>query len=333
MGWFWADTSTTVAKVPQGHPAIAAIQEIPSACPMHNKSVEALASSSPKGCPVRHDTPSPAPSSSGCPVPHDQVEQQSSLSQLNPLNYMFSSISQKAAPNQARALPTLREESTIPKGDGSGTTWEYPSPQQMYNAMLRKGHTDTDISAVEPMVAIHNMMNEGAWAEIVGWEERFAHGLFRGWQVCKRGEAHAEEELDKHWNGNEVRPTLVRFQGRPKDLTPKATILQILNWIAPSSFGTPLPFDRHDWYVSRDVNGQRKEIRYVIDYYSGEPEDGQDDGSGEATFYLDVRPAATPQGAAERIIRWSTDVWWKAIGGDQREQHPQPFFRHNNPRS
>ena len=85
---------------------------------------------------------------------------------------------------------------------------------------------------------------------------------------------------------------------------------------------TEPPFDRHDWYVSRDVNGERKEVRYVIDYYSGEPEP-----TGEPVFYLDVRPAATPLGAAERIIRWSSDVWWTAIGGDKREQDPQPLIR------
>jgi cytochrome c heme-lyase len=63
----------------------------------------------------------------------------------------------------------------------------------------------------------------------------------------------------------------------------------------------------------------------VIDYYSGEP----DEVDGDPVFYLDVRPAATPQGAAERIIRWSTDVWWKGMGGDKREQEPQSLFRNN----
>lgn len=85
---------------------------------------------------------------------------------------------------------------------------------------------------------------------------------------------------------------------------------------------TEPPFDRHDWFVSRQVNGERKEVRYVIDYYSGEPEP-----TGEPVFYLDVRPAATPLGTAERIIRWGSDVWWKAIGGDKREQDPQPLVR------
>jgi cytochrome c heme-lyase len=52
----------------------------------------------------------------------------------------------------------------------------------------------------------------------------------------------------------------------------------------------------------------------VIDYYSG-----PDDENGEPVFYLDVRPAFTPIGAAERATRWGRDVWWRASGGDVRE--------------
>lgn len=77
---------------------------------------------------------------------------------------------------------------------------------------------------------------------------------------------------------------------------------------------TEPPFDRHDWYVTRKVGNETKEIRYVIDYYSGEPEP-----TGEPVFYLDVRPAFTPLGAAERFIRWGTDVWWRASGAEVRE--------------
>ncbi|KID78171.1 Cytochrome c heme lyase [Metarhizium brunneum] len=321
MGWFWAEPAPAAAHTPSGHPPVIGNTAPPAGCPMHQKTLDAL---NPNEKPREQ---APGPSASGCPVPHEarttQDKPKSLLSQLNPLNYMFPDLSQERAPNQAIALPTSREESTIPKGSGDGT-WEYPSPQQMYNALLRKGYEDTDITAVESMVSVHNFLNEGAWAEIIGWEQRFGKGLYNGWQVCRRGEAHAPEEMERNWDVNDAEPTLIRFQGRPKDLTPKATMLQVLGWIYPSKFGTEPPFDRHDWYVSRDVNGERQQIRYVIDYYSGEPEP-----TGEPVFYLDVRPAATPRGAAERIIRWSTDVWWKAIGGDKREQDPQPFFRHN----
>lgn len=82
-----------------------------------------------------------------------------------------------------------------------------------------------------------------------------------------------------------------------------------------SKHRTEPPFDRHDWYVSRNVNGEPKQIRYVIDYYSGEPEP-----TGEPVFYLDVRPALTPSGAAERLLRWGGDVWYKASGAEVREE-------------
>jgi cytochrome c heme-lyase len=201
---------------------------------MHQKTLDAL---NPNEKPQAQ---APGPSASSCPVPHeirkDQDKPKSLLSQLNPLNYMFPDLSQERAPNQAILLPVTREESTIPKGSGDGT-WEYPSPQQMYNALLRKGYTDTDITAVESMVSVHNFLNEGAWTEIIGWEQRFAKGLQYGWQVCRRGEAHTVEEIERTSSFDDPDPSLIRFQGRPKDLTPKATMLQVLGWIYPSKFG------------------------------------------------------------------------------------------------
>lgn len=204
-------------------------------CPMHKATADALSGSKPEkpaapsSCPVPHNEP---PSS--CPVPHSQPAEKpkSLLSQLNPLNYMFPDLTQDRAPNQTHALPTSREESSIPRGDGK-STWEYPSPQQMYNALLRKGYHDTDITAVEDMVSVHNFLNEGAWAEVVGWEKRFAGGLMNGWGVCKRGEENALAEM----KAVEVTdPTLIRFQGRPKDMTPKAAMLQLLGRVYPSKF-------------------------------------------------------------------------------------------------
>ena len=61
--------------------------------------------------------------------------------------------------------------------------------------------------------------------------------------------------------------------------------------------------------------GQTREIRYVIDYYSGPPEP-----TGEPVFYLDVRPAVDgPTSAAERMLRWGGDVWYRASGAKIRE--------------
>lgn len=185
-----------------------------------------------------HKVPQQSPSSqSSCPVkstaPTPPQISSSTLSKLNPLNYM-PQLSQSRAPNQSMILPTSREASTIPRGDAEAN-WEYPSPQQMYNAMLRKGYDDTPVDAVESMVAIHNFLNEGAWAEIVAWERRFGRGLSRGWQYCKFGEERFEEVLVSD-REPVPEPRLLRFQGRPKDMTPKAKILQALGQVYPSRF-------------------------------------------------------------------------------------------------
>ena len=115
---------------------------------------------------------------------------------LNPLNYM-PSLSQVPAPAQTTELPTERVRSTIPraptspspgaspydapsacpvkhdgssKADGEGANWEYPSPQQFYNALVRKGW-ETPEEHVEMMVLVHNFLNERAWREVLDWEK------------------------------------------------------------------------------------------------------------------------------------------------------------------
>lgn len=291
-------------------------------CPMHNKmppprSRAPDSASTPQGaCPyVPPDTPTPA--SSSIPEP----PKQGLLARLNPLNNMPFDLSNKRADNQTQDLPLSREASTIPKGDGS--LWEYPSPQQMYNAMLRKGYTDTPADAVESMVSVHNFLNEGAWAEILGWERRFSRGLVEGYKVCKRGEENAnaelgqEDPLDTEWREKDIpQPKLLRFTGRPGEPTPKSQILQALGWAFPKKYGTAPPFDRHDWFVQRCGDKGCEEVRYVIDYYEGAPEED----SGMPVFYLDVRPAIDgPRPTAERLVRWGTDVWWTASGGMVRE--------------
>lgn len=283
---------------------------------MHQKS------SSPTPAPAPLPTPS---SDSACPYKPGEAppsgQSPSYISKLNPLNYMPSSISnQREASEQTVSLPLERETSTIPRGDGFGT-WEYPSPQQMYNAMLRKGYTDTPAEHVEAMVAVHNFLNEGAWEEIKDWERRFGGGLSRGWEMSKKGEEgaarQAAREALRSGNAGEEEPKLLRFMGRPQEPTPKARMLGFMAKVYPSAFPDNPPFDRHDWYVQRRTSGgQTKEVRYVIDYYSGPPEP-----SGEPVFYLDVRPAVDgPTAACERAMRWGGDVWWRASGGSVREE-------------
>lgn len=72
-------------------------------------------------------------------------------------------------------LPTERSLSSIPRSVDTGRTetWEYPSPQQFYNALVRKGW-ETPVEHVETMVEIHNFLNERAWGEVLKWEERVA---------------------------------------------------------------------------------------------------------------------------------------------------------------
>ncbi|EMC92786.1 hypothetical protein BAUCODRAFT_77263 [Baudoinia panamericana UAMH 10762] len=318
MGWFWAEGITSDTAAPHPLPASTTIQPPPS-CPMH-KSRKADAAPIP---------PSPSQPPSACPytppAPSDTAGPSSTpsyISKLNPLNYMPSNISNKRESSaQSIGLPLEREVSTIPRGDGTGT-WEYPSPQQMYNAMLRKGYTDTPAEHVEAMVAVHNFLNEGAWEEIKGWESRFGKGLSHGWELCKRGEEGARRQmlLEQFRTGRSegaAEPKLSRFEGRPNEPSPKARMLSFMAWLYPSQFPDNPPFDRHDWYVQRRAqDGQGREVRYVIDYYSGPPEP-----TGEPVFYLDVRPAVdSPTAACERLLRWGGDVWWRASGASVREE-------------
>lgn len=107
---------------------------------------------------------------------------------------------------------------------------------------------------MESVVAAHNTMNEITWKEVWTWEL-----LHR--DTCSH-------------------PSLLRFLGRPDDLSPLA---RIRSW-----FGGSLPFDRHDWYVDRCG----KEVRYVIDFYFDEEKAGSADA-----FEIVVRPALDSPGA------------------------------------
>ncbi|KAF9482581.1 cytochrome c and c1 heme-lyase [Pholiota conissans] len=208
-------------------------------------------------CPIDHSKPAQ------CPIDHESI---------NPLNQM-PSLAQTPAQNQSVQLPTQRTESSIPR-DGSGK-WEYPSPQQFYNALVRKGW-ETPEEHVETMVEIHNFLNEEAWEEVLKWEKRH----------------NSAEDL-----------ALTRFKGRPGDLSPKARILLFAGWLLPSRFNSEPPFDRHDWIVRRSKTGE--EVRYVIDYYSAPPEP-----DGSPVFSLDVRPAIDNFASMKDRIAVATEEVW-----------------------
>jgi cytochrome c heme-lyase len=201
----------------------------------------------------------------------------------------------------------------------------------MYNAMVRKGHHDTPIDAVESMVAWHNYLNEGAWAEILEWERRFGPGLMHGWRESRQGEkvcVHTAETRNINWGTppastpsastqTHPEPELVSLTGRPGELTPRARMLQAAGYVFPNYFGREPPFDRHDWIVKRTkTDGSSAEVRYVIDYYEAPPEP-----NGDPAFFLDVRPAIdTPEAAMGRIVRWGRDVWYRGTGAETREK-------------
>ncbi|KAI0793943.1 cytochrome c/c1 heme-lyase [Fomes fomentarius] len=241
----------------------------PAQCPINHTAPSSSSSSAPAKCPVPHDKSSSSSSSSSsqapaqCPINHDA---------LNPLNQM-PTLSQMPAAHQAAALPVERETSSIPRDDSS--KWDYPSPQQFYNALVRKGW-ETPEEHVETMVQIHNFLNEQAWQEILKWERKE--------------------------NPTLANVQLARFKGRPGELSPKARFWLFAGWLLPSRFNTEPPFDRHDWIVRR--NGG-EEVRYVIDYYSAPPEP-----DGSPVFSLDVRPALDSVGSIkQRIVAATEDVW------------------------
>mmetsp|Transcript_2943 Transcript_2943/g.7955 ORF Transcript_2943/g.7955 Transcript_2943/m.7955 type:complete len:161 (+) Transcript_2943:196-678(+) len=122
-----------------------------------------------------------------------------------------------------------------------------------FNAMKRKGWKPKE-EDMEVVVAIHNTVNERVWEHILHWEE-----------------LHKSECCE---------PQLSRFEGRPKDYSPRA---RMLNWL-----GYKLPFDRHDWVVDRC--GEK--VRYVIDFYNAPPS-----GPEPVAMHLDVRPALDSFGA------------------------------------
>jgi cytochrome c heme-lyase len=223
------------------------------------------------GCPVKHNSP-PAPVPSGCPVNHggNQYPEYDVYSQaIDKTNQMPHGVrTQMPTPTQKAEISTERVKSSIPKGGETvdGTTWTYPSPQQFYNALARKGKLGDDTSEedMESVVALHNNMNEKTWAQVVEWEK----------QTYK----------------SDATPKLLKFMGRPHDLSPKAHLKHYL-------LGHPLPYDRHDWTVLRDDGST---VRYVIDYYYDESrakdtEDSakpsKDDRDATPSLLVDVRPA------------------------------------------
>ncbi|ADV23136.1 cytochrome c heme-lyase [Cryptococcus gattii Ru294] len=257
---------TAATSIPSDHPHIpsSSSSRPPAQCPMHQADVPLapVTANAPAKCPIQHDA-------------------------LDPTTHMPVNLSLSRQPDQKLDLPTERTASTIPRpytapgGEayGTGNTWDYPSPQQFYNALVRKGW-ETPEDSVEVMVAIHNFLNERAWDEVMKWEKRLPGG---------------------------DQSQLARFQGRPGELSPKARFHLWAGKLFPSKFNTEPPFDRHDWVVTRPSPSAPQETvtaRYVIDYYSAPP-----DEDGNPVFSLDVRPALDNLEAIKQRISVGVEEW------------------------
>mmetsp|Transcript_1895 Transcript_1895/g.2814 ORF Transcript_1895/g.2814 Transcript_1895/m.2814 type:complete len:289 (-) Transcript_1895:533-1399(-) len=238
----------------------------------NSQSSKKSASVPPAGCPVAPQEKAQGGAESGCPVdpkyrneavynvysqrlndpnnplPKNPIQSIQGADVLDPKNNMPLEPNQLPCPGQRLPLSTERVSSNIPKGGTTGT-WLYPSPQMVFNALKRKGKGD-DVGEgdMDGFIAAHNAMNEGTWQKVAVWE------------LLHRDEC--------------PNPTLLRFKGKPHDLSPKALIR---TWL-----GGPEPFDRHDWTIDRCG----KEVRYVIDFYFNEEKAGT-----PQAFELVVRPA------------------------------------------
>jgi len=215
------------------------------------------------GCPVKHT--SDTNSSKEQPPAYNVYAQP-----INPNNQMPSEtiINQLPAPTQTVELSTERVKSNIPKGGTADQTWTYPSPQMFYNALARKGKLENteEQLLMESVVHLHNQMNEATWKKILQWEEL--------------------------WWSSDTTPKLLKFCGRPSDLSPKARFKHLV-------LGHPLPFDRHDWTLVRS-DGQT--VRYVIDYYYDETP-SLDNTTNNNNILVDVRPALdTPSSVYHRTF-------------------------------
>ena len=127
------------------------------------------------GCPVAHGTAG-ADVAAKCPVSHDAAGAAAAMraaaaastsgraSEQPPANSELQ-YNQKPAPGQRAKLPTERAVSSIPTATGDDPLWVYPSQQMFYNAMRRKGYAPQE-EEMDAVVAIHNAVNERAWAEV-----------------------------------------------------------------------------------------------------------------------------------------------------------------------
>lgn len=255
--------SVAAAEVPVGHPPTGKGDK----CPVNHEARDAMLAQARAKAGEANSAVQPPPvkeEKKEVPEVYDVYG-----TRIDPTNMMPASPNQLPVAGQDAPLPQERVKSSIPKG-GTESTWVYPSPQQFYNSLVRKQKKGDDVTAkdVELIVAIHNNMNEHGWNEVRRWESMHAADC--------------------------AQPKLLKFQGKPHDLSPLARLRLLL--------GYGKPFDRHDWTVDRC--GTR--VRYILDYYHAEEPaklrkfgvaPNADGSPHSSQLVLDVRPALDSFGA------------------------------------
>jgi cytochrome c heme-lyase len=224
VGWFSLFRSTPVL------PTNADVTPQTSSCPVKEGDVLKMTT----GCPVKHDDGTVLPPSLEEAARHAQSPHPDQRIPLS-THRVISSIPRA---DDVVDLPFHQPAEVVTSENSSGSNpirWVYPSEQQFYNAMKRKGWEGVDERTIPDVVRIHNAVNEGGWSQVQRWEQIL------------------------YQNSN---PRLVKFVGRPKDTSPRAWFLTNILWYRP-------PFDRHDWYVDAGSHREESPRRYVIDFYEG----------------------------------------------------------------
>uniref|UniRef100_A0A383V203 Holocytochrome c-type synthase n=1 Tax=Tetradesmus obliquus TaxID=3088 RepID=A0A383V203_TETOB len=225
------------------------------------------------GCPVAAPSSSSSSStqrSAACSSPSAAASaEHAARINMDVVSNAAANSSNLSTQRQASSIPIAASQLPQHQQEAAADVWMYPSEQQFFNAMKRKGW-DPREPDMQRVVAIHNTVNERAWQHVLAWEALHA---------CDCNQP----------------PRLKRFQGKPNEFSPKARLLNML--------GFKLPFDRHDWVVDRCG----REVRYVIDFYSGAPQPGV-----PASMHLDVRPALDSVAALWDRLRMQAG--WVASG-------------------
>lgn len=143
--------------------------------------------------------------------------QVSALNSRRFITFPFSDVcpAQLSSNRQISSIPISNDAKLPPHQADPSQNWMYPSEKQFYQAMERKVRnlgrfeSQIDLQGWDPsaedmpnVVKIHNAVNERVWREISHWESSLHPSC-----SC---------------------PKLKTFQGRPRDFSPKARLLNFL---------------------------------------------------------------------------------------------------------